>query len=196
VRFDLPPNAPGTLMHLEWVALYGTTNSAHLNPPLITKPPNPQPILMGQRATLNVNAVGSEPLSYQWFSSPKGDTSRPIRGADTATLLTAVLTNSVSYWVRVSNPAGIADSDPAHIVVVSLSTLDLDIDQDGACILRITGTPGSRWQLQQSWDLKVWWRPVSGSDFVATIAANGESTLLLPSTVCSSCFYRLVWADP
>jgi RHS repeat-associated protein len=51
----------------------GSTNSIEVmlvvtnDPPLITKAPTNQTVLLGSNAVLNVTATGAEPLAYQWY---------------------------------------------------------------------------------------------------------------------------------
>ena len=66
-------------------------------------------IAAGQQRTLSVAATGTAPISYQWFAGQAGVTTNPIAGARAASYTTPPLTNSASYWVRVSNPYGVAD---------------------------------------------------------------------------------------
>jgi uncharacterized repeat protein (TIGR03803 family) len=105
--------------------LYGTTAGGGLDagvvfrltlPPAITTQPASQTIASGQTASLSVVAAGSG-LSYQWYVGPTGTTTTPIAGATSSSYTTAPLTSTTSYWVRVSNVSGTADSNTATIAV-------------------------------------------------------------------------------
>ena len=85
--------------------------------PTISTQPEGQTIAAGQTATLTVAAGGTVPLSYQWFSGASGATSSPVNGATSATFTTPALAATTTYWVRVSNTAGAADSSAAEIKV-------------------------------------------------------------------------------
>ncbi|MEO7910394.1 MAG: lamin tail domain-containing protein, partial [Roseiflexaceae bacterium] len=85
--------------------------------PAITTQPQSQTINSGQAATLSVTASGSVPLAYQWFVGTAGDTASPIGGATSSSYTTPALSATTSYWVRVSNSAGTADSATATITV-------------------------------------------------------------------------------
>jgi uncharacterized protein YkwD len=88
--------------------------------PVITTQPQGQTIASGQQATLSVAATGTAPLLYQWFiGSPA--TPSPIGGATGPSFTTPALTDSTSYWARVSNGAGSVDSNPATVIVTSSS---------------------------------------------------------------------------
>jgi Ig-like domain CHU_C associated/Dual-action HEIGH metallo-peptidase len=80
--------------------------------------PSPQTISSGGTATLSVSASGSELLSYQWYQATNNsDTSTPV-GSNSAFFTTPALTQSTSYYVKVSNQCGTAVSD---VVTVSIA---------------------------------------------------------------------------
>jgi len=79
------------------------------NPSITTQPANVT-VGIGSTATLKVVAAGSSTLHYQWFEGVKGDTSKP-RGTDSATLVTAVIKATTSFWVHVTNQC--ANGTPA-----------------------------------------------------------------------------------
>ena len=87
--------------------------------PVIGTHPQSQTIQSGQTATMSVSASGTTPLSYQWYRGSSGDTSNPISGATSSSYTTPALTQTTSYWVRVSNSCGYADSNTAAITVAS-----------------------------------------------------------------------------
>lgn len=67
-------------------------------------------------ATLSVQAIGTS-LRYQWYVGTTGVTTLPIAGATGATYLTPKLTANMSFWVRVANSAGTADSRTATVSI-------------------------------------------------------------------------------
>jgi N-acetylmuramoyl-L-alanine amidase-like protein/Ig-like domain-containing protein len=81
--------------------------------PVIDAPPHAATIFAGESATLTVSARGSDPLTFQWFA---GQT--PIDSATSATL-TITPKATTSYWVRVSNACGTADSGEVTVSVES-----------------------------------------------------------------------------
>jgi hypothetical protein len=85
--------------------------------PVITTQPQSQTVTTGTSATLSVYAAGAATLTYQWYAGPSGDTSAPIAGATVSTYVTPALVAPASYWVRVSNGAGFADSNTANITI-------------------------------------------------------------------------------
>jgi hypothetical protein len=91
------------------------------DPPFIssmaTSQPQSQTITIGQTATLAVSAIGSGPFSYQWYRGTTGNTQFPVDNATSRTFTTPALQSTETYWVRVSNGCGTADSNAATITV-------------------------------------------------------------------------------
>jgi uncharacterized protein YkwD len=85
--------------------------------PAITTQPLSQTINAGQTATLTVAATGTAPLGFQWYAGTSGATASPVAGATGSSFTTASLSTTTSYWVRVSNAFGTADSATATIAV-------------------------------------------------------------------------------
>ncbi|MBI3868419.1 MAG: immunoglobulin domain-containing protein [Verrucomicrobia bacterium] len=99
---------------------YGSVTSAPaqlsiLVPPEIVTPPLSQTATNGNPATFSVVALGSSPLTYQWFFN----TNTPIPNAtDSALRLTAVTpADEGTYRVQVSNPFGTTSSPSATLTV-------------------------------------------------------------------------------
>jgi len=93
-------------------------------PPKITMHPKGQTISSGSKAILSVAAEGAGSLSYQWYSGTTGKTANPIGNATSDSYTTPSLTTEASYWVRVSNAYGRADSNTAVIKVSSSAKLE------------------------------------------------------------------------
>jgi Ig-like domain CHU_C associated len=85
-------------------------------PPAISAQPRGGTVLGGQTATLRVTATGSAPLAYRWYQGRSGDTSMPA-GGDASTFTTPPLVAPTSFWVRVGNACGHADSAAATVAV-------------------------------------------------------------------------------
>jgi fibronectin type 3 domain-containing protein len=90
--------------------------------PNITSQPQSQTIQNGQTATMSVGASGTAPFSYQWYRGSSGDTSNPISSATSSNYTTPALTQTTSYWVRVNNTCGSADSNTATITITVIPT--------------------------------------------------------------------------
>jgi hypothetical protein len=85
--------------------------------PSILAQPEPLTVESGATAEFSVTPDGSPPFSYQWYTGPAGDTSSPVPGATGQSFTTPALTSTTSYWVRVTSPAGTADSHAATATV-------------------------------------------------------------------------------
>ncbi|MBP6864059.1 MAG: chitobiase/beta-hexosaminidase C-terminal domain-containing protein [Candidatus Didemnitutus sp.] len=93
-----------------------------LLPPAIVFQTESRTFRRGSTVTLTAIATGGN-LSYQWFEGAKGDTSKPVAGAVSNVLVRSELLASTSYWLRVSNAAGQADSETIDL---TLNLLPLD----------------------------------------------------------------------
>lgn len=101
-----------------------TVNPAPAAPAIVQQPANATAV-PGQAATFSVTAVGTAPLSYQWFhTAVAGGAEVPVTGATAAILSLGNVTtaNAGTYRVRVSNPVnpGGVFSQPAALTVVLL----------------------------------------------------------------------------
>jgi len=82
--------------------------------PSITAQPVGQTIASSAAADLTVTASGTAPVTYQWYEGPKGSTSRPV-GKNSPAFRTPALTSATTYWVRVTNACGQADSEAVTV---------------------------------------------------------------------------------
>jgi hypothetical protein len=87
-------------------------------PPTIMTQPQSQTVASGTTAVLSVTATGTAPLSYQWYVGSSGTTTNPIAGATAQNYTTPALMTTTTYWVRVSNAAGSANSMTVTITVM------------------------------------------------------------------------------
>jgi hypothetical protein len=90
--------------------------------PVIATQPMSQLLVNGQSANLSISASGDAgSLSYQWYLGESGDTSTPLNGATAADYTTGALTTESSFWVRVTDSNGSADSDTVSLQVSPLT---------------------------------------------------------------------------
>lgn len=85
--------------------------------PSIAAHPASQALTAGQVATLGVTALGTPPLSYQWYQGSSGITVTPVVGATQSTLTTPAFSSPGSYWVRATNVYGSVDSAAADLTL-------------------------------------------------------------------------------
>lgn len=89
--------------------------------PAITTQPQSQTIDYNTSTTLTVEATGTTPFTYEWYQGTSGETSTPV-GTNLDTYTTPNLTQTTSYWVRVTNSCGSDDSDTATISITLVAT--------------------------------------------------------------------------
>lgn len=77
--------------------------------------PQSATIDQGGFTVLWVAASGTS-LSYQWYEGTAPNTSSPVPGGTDTTLMVSPA-STTSYWVRVANDCGVADSDTATVTV-------------------------------------------------------------------------------
>lgn len=94
-----------------------TATATVVSTPSITSQPASVTINSGSTATFTVTASGGS-LVYQWYAGSSGNTSNPVPGANGGSFTTGTLTANSSYWVRVSNAAGSANSTSATATVI------------------------------------------------------------------------------
>jgi hypothetical protein len=128
--------------------------------PSITGQPSGSTINSGTTATLSLTATGTSPLSYQWYVGTSGNTSSPISGATASSYTTPTLSSTTSYWCRVTNAAGTADSTTATVTVNAAAP---------ALVLTPTVTPSSGDGLTSS---TPWTITGSTTDFAFNVTAT------------------------
>jgi hypothetical protein len=84
-------------------------------PPAITIQPKDWNREDGDFPSFTVIATGSEPLVYDWYEGAPPDTSKPLNIHTPTAFVQQPQNGNVSYWVRVSNGCGYADSVAAEL---------------------------------------------------------------------------------
>ncbi len=98
------------------------TVAAAPSAPVIDSQPVSTTVPSGSPATFTVVASGDGPLSYQWYEGNSPIVTAPVAGATGASFTTAALTETTTYWVRVTNAVGSVDSATATATVLEPST--------------------------------------------------------------------------
>ncbi len=140
-------------------------------PPAITTQPQSNEIGVGGTTTLTVSASGTSP-TFQWYVGNSGGTGSPITNATSVGYTPPALTTTTSYWVRVSNAAGTADSNTATLTVdvppeITSQPLPQTIASGGTAALHLSATGTSlqyQWYVGNSGDLS---NPITGAGGVS-----------------------------
>ncbi|HEX6099968.1 MAG TPA: hypothetical protein VF432_26895 [Thermoanaerobaculia bacterium] len=103
-----PPAASATI----------TVTVAACDVPSITSEPQSRQIAPNTTTTLAVSAMGTGPLTYRWYrANSVGDTSNQV--STSASFTTPALTQTTSYWARVSNNCGHDDTALITVTVTN-----------------------------------------------------------------------------
>ena len=102
-------------------------------------------ITAGQSVTLSSSTTGN-PTSFQWYVGTSGNTAQPVSGGNGSTL-TVAPPATTSYWLRVTNSCGSANSNTVTITVSSpppRSKAKSDFNADGRSdlVLQNSSTSG------------------------------------------------------
>jgi hypothetical protein len=99
--------------------------------PKITGHPQSDTFNLGSSISLQISAIGPEPLSYAWYKRT-GDSiyKIPDKTKDTCWIDSAMVTDSGNYFCEVSNPYGSARSNNAHIAINCLPRIVEDPQSD------------------------------------------------------------------
>lgn len=134
--------------------------------PVIVSQPVAQTITLGGTGALSVSTTGGM-ASYQWYEGSAGDISNPVPGANSNVLVTPPLISASSYWVRVSNASGSADSAAAVISVAPPVPANLRAAGSAAYGQLGTGT------------MTAWIHPAPVGDDIAEVAVSPGHVLFL-----------------
>ncbi|MBI4751807.1 MAG: hypothetical protein HY774_25265 [Acidobacteria bacterium] len=123
-RFAIAANAPVGFRQIQVRKANGQVSNtvpfeirpAGSAPRILTQSQNTT-IEYAETARLEVFAAGTGSLTYQWYAGFAGLTDVPIVGATSRTYQTDQLTTTTSFWVRVRNTNGVADSQTITVTV-------------------------------------------------------------------------------
>lgn len=147
-------------------------------PEIISHTPQ-QFLTMNDDFLLEVEATGDATLTYQWYLGETGDTSQPIDGATASTYQTPALTESTSYWVRVTNELG---SDDSYTIELTVQTPPTITQQPTGTTIDM-GAYLKREITVEGYNLSYQWYEGYAGDISQPIPYETESTLsIFPDT--------------
>jgi hypothetical protein len=150
--------------------------------PTITTQPTNQTIKVNFKATLIVEATPARTLSYQWYQGAPGDIKNPVpvQSAISNVFTTPSLAQTTTFWVRVSNPAGYADSLAATITIpgppeITSQPQPTTAARGQSATLSVTarGTEPLGYQ---------WYQVVNGTTYLPLAGANASTYTTAPLT--------------
>jgi hypothetical protein len=138
----------------EWLGMIATFKSIDdcITAPVVTAHPLSAVVNATQSATLSVTATG-DGLSYQWYQGASGTVNNPIAGANSSTLV-ATPAATTSYWVRVFDACGSANSNTATVTVCSppaIATHPLSQSVTSGFAATLSVTPGGSGPFSYQW---------------------------------------------
>jgi Ig-like domain-containing protein len=164
-------------------AVITVTNPA-CTPPSITAQPAGTTITRGSSAVLAVGATGTSPLSYQWYIGSSGDTSNAITGA-VSSAITVSPSTTTSYWARVTNSCGAANSAVAVVTVlvtpicnppvIVVNPSSTSVEQGSTVTLGVVASGSAPLNYQ-------WYVGNSGDTSNPIFGSNGSTIALAPSS--------------
>lgn len=140
-------NHDGNVLALAEVQVFGNPPSG--TPPTISAHPQSQIGVVGGTATFTVAAVGTEPVSYQWFKNGTTLLSNETNAA--LVIPNLALTNAGSYSVTVSNAFGVSNSSSATLTMYLWNAARSGVasqsstDNNGFAVRAIDGNTDGNW---------------------------------------------------
>jgi autotransporter-associated beta strand protein len=122
-------------------------------PPAVILQPQSQTILLGQNVSFTANAVGTQPLIYQWYfngNSPLGGTQ-----SKNLTLINTTASNAGDYTVVVNNLYGSTTSAVASLTLLPPPAISSLLTSNGFQLSSLT-IPGITYDVQASTNLVNW----------------------------------------
>jgi len=152
-------------------------------PPSITAQPVSAPLITAE-VTLGISASGDAPLQYQWYAGAKGNTTNPVGGA-TQPSMSITPRVTTTYWARVTNACGTADSDTATITVNGCPAVSIaSLTSSASAVLQ--GVPVTFTVSASGGTLSYQW--FSGS---APLAGETAAALTVRPAITSTYFVRV-----
>ena len=171
----------------------GGVSVSHPNPcsaPEITEQPRSDYANSGQTIALSVTVTGTAPFTYRWYRGQSDDTSQLLSESAVPGFTTPPITETTSFWVRVSNSCGEVDSQAAIITLLAAPAAPSDLEAETVSATQIQ----LNWQDNATNDVGVSVeRKSGGGEFSPVVTLTDQATTwqdggLTPNT---SYTYRL-----
>jgi hypothetical protein len=131
-----------------------TSAEATLNvlDPAIVFQPVGATCIFGSTVTFTVTAVGTPPLTYQWFQN------ETVLRATTPTLTISNVSpaDAGGYSVVITNPTGTVTSRSADLALIDLPTLEIALDPSSYPFLTLFGSTGADYAIQVTTNFTDW----------------------------------------
>lgn len=189
-------------MHAVQAVYPGSCNTCR--PPTVSISASATTITAGQSVTINSTTTGS-PTGYQWYIGTSGNTAQPIAG-QTNPSLTVSPTTTTSYWLRVTNACGSANSNTVTITVnapppppANKAKSDFNGDGKSDLVLQNSSTSGiTVWLMNGTGPATgaqiaapVGWAPVATGD----VDGDGHADVIVRNTASGQVSVYLMGAD-
>jgi hypothetical protein len=161
----------GSSSSTQTVTVPGTVTLNVGTAPSVTTSPASTSVCSGGSTTLTVAASGTS-LHYQWYEGTAPSTTTPV-GTDANSFTTPNLTSTTSYWVRVSNGCGTADSATATVTVTSGTSISAGSPADPTAIC--TGNTASLTVSASGSNLHYQWYQGTASDTTTPVGTDSNS---------------------
>ena len=170
----------------EWLGMIATFKSIDdcTTAPAVTADPVSAVINATQSTTLSVTASGGE-LSYQWYRGASGVMSDPVAGANSPSLIVTPAATT-SYWARVFNACGSANSNAATVTVcspvgIATQPLSQSVTSGFAATLNVTASGSGPFSYQ-------WYEGASGTT-TSPISGATNATYTTPALTTNKSYW-------
>lgn len=158
-------------------------------PQVLLQPFNAEAVI-GGTATLAATISGSLPMQLQWYEGLPPDTTRPVSGATSASIITPALSAPATFWLRATNECGSVDTNAVTVgivasctpPVISVHPASQSVLRGTSAILTVTATGPS---------LAYRWYQGSVLDFTKPVGVSAPS-LLTPPIIAETSFWVFI----
>ena len=147
-------------------------------------------VLRGTSASLFVAAAGTDPQTYEWFVGTPPDASNPLPNANAASIQTPAVLAPVSFWVRVTNACGTAESAAATLDAVDTCSAPAMVEQPHAAAVS-SGSPAILRVRAAGTSLLYRWYQGPVLDFTKPVGGSSPVLVTAPVTAAAEYWVRI-----